>query len=131
MQPRQPDDKELAKLYRWTLHTRWGVLDDRDAAGQYAASVGELNALRAMIVQPQLDRQFEAHFRGRFTHQGTAGDMTTCGSCSLTTWITRIFALPVWLRWRLSTRSFYFWIHLTFYSPSYNLKFSQTSWSTI
>ena len=25
MQPRQPDDKELAKLYRWTLHTRWGV----------------------------------------------------------------------------------------------------------
>ena len=32
MQPRQPDDKELAKLYRWTLHTRWGALDDRDAA---------------------------------------------------------------------------------------------------
>ena len=68
MQPRQPDDKELAKLYRWTLHTRWGVLDDRDAAGQYAASVGALNALRAMIVQPQIDRQFEAHFRGRHLH---------------------------------------------------------------
>ena len=37
--------------------------------GQYAAAVGALNSLRVMLVQPQLDRQFEAHFGGRFTHQ--------------------------------------------------------------
>ena len=39
-------------------------------AQQYSAAIGALNSLRAMLVQPQLDRQFEAHFRGRFTHQG-------------------------------------------------------------
>ena len=38
--------------------------------GQYSAAVGALNALRAMVVQPQQDAQFAAHFRGRFTHQG-------------------------------------------------------------
>lgn len=37
--------------------------------GQYAAACGCLNSLRVMLVQPQLDRQFDAHFRGRFTHQ--------------------------------------------------------------
>ena len=36
---------------------------------QYAAACGALNSLRVMLVQPQLDRQLEAHFRGRFTHQ--------------------------------------------------------------
>ena len=37
--------------------------------GQYASAVGALNALQAMVVQPQLDAQFDAHFRGRYTHQ--------------------------------------------------------------
>ena len=35
----------------------------------FSAAVGALNALRAMVVQPQLDRQFEMHFRGRHSHQ--------------------------------------------------------------
>ena len=41
-----------------------------EQAQQYSAAIGALNSLRAMLVQPQLERQFEAHFRGRFTHQG-------------------------------------------------------------
>ena len=36
----------------------------RNADNQFSAAVGALNALRAMVVQPQLDRQFEIHFRG-------------------------------------------------------------------
>ena len=40
-----------------------------EADYQFSAAVGALNALRAMVVQSQLDRQFEANFRGRFTHQ--------------------------------------------------------------
>ena len=41
----------------------------RNADNQFSAAVGALNALRAMVVQPQLDRQFEVHFRGRHSHQ--------------------------------------------------------------
>jgi len=40
-----------------------------EADNQFSAAVGALNALRAMVVQPQLDAQFAAHFRGRYTHQ--------------------------------------------------------------
>ena len=40
-----------------------------EAAGQYAASIGALNALRAMVVQPQLDRQFEMHFRRHYSRK--------------------------------------------------------------
>ena len=40
-----------------------------ERAGQYTAACGCLNSLWVLLVQPQLDRQFEAHFRGPFTHQ--------------------------------------------------------------
>ncbi len=50
-----------------TQHQRLAAKAERD--GQYASAVGALNALRAMVVQPQLDAQFAAHIRGRFTHQ--------------------------------------------------------------
>ena len=40
-----------------------------NANTQFSAAVGALNALRAIVVQPQLDRQFEMHFRGRHSHQ--------------------------------------------------------------
>ena len=50
-----------------TQYQRLAAKAERD--GQYAAAVGALNSLRVMLVQPQLDRQFEAHFRGRLTHK--------------------------------------------------------------
>ena len=61
---------ELQQMVGWlaTQYQRLAAKAERD--GQYASAVGALNALRAMVVQPQLDRQFEAHFRGRFTHEG-------------------------------------------------------------
>ena len=37
--------------------------------GQFASAVGTLNALLAMVFQPQLDTQLDAHFRGRYSHQ--------------------------------------------------------------
>ena len=60
---------ELQHMVGWlaTQCQRLAAKAERD--GQYAAACGCLNSLRAMLVQPQLDRQFEAHFRGRFTHQ--------------------------------------------------------------
>ena len=46
-----------------TQYQRLAAKAERD--GQYATACGCLNSLRVMLVQPQLDRQFEAHFRGR------------------------------------------------------------------
>ena len=62
------DSAELQQMVGWlaTQYQRLAAKAERD--GQYASSVGALNALRAMVVQPQLDAQFAAHFRGRFTH---------------------------------------------------------------
>ena len=62
------DSVELQQMVGWlaTQYQRLAAKAERD--GQYASSVGALNALRAMVVQPQLDAQFAAHFRGRFTH---------------------------------------------------------------
>ena len=48
-------------------YQRLAAKAERD--GQYASAVGALNALRVMVVQPQLDAQFEAHFRGGYSHQ--------------------------------------------------------------
>ena len=63
------DSVELQQMVGW-LATQYQRLAARsEAAGQYAAAVGALNALRAMVVQPQLDAQLAAHFRGRYTHQ--------------------------------------------------------------
>ena len=63
------DSSELRHMEGWlaTQYQRLAAKAERD--GQYSAACGCLNALRAMLIQPQLDRQFEAHFRGRFTHQ--------------------------------------------------------------
>ena len=60
---------ELQQMVGWlaTQYQRLAAKAERD--GQYASAVGALNALRAMVVQPQLDAQFDAHFSGRFTHQ--------------------------------------------------------------
>ena len=62
------DSVELQQMVGWlaTQYQRLAAKAERDE--QYASSVGALNALRAMVVQPQLDAQFAAHFRGRFTH---------------------------------------------------------------
>ena len=49
-----------------TQYQRLAAKAERD--GKYTSAVGALNALRAMVLQPQLDAQFAAHFRGRFTH---------------------------------------------------------------
>ena len=59
---------ELQQMVGWlaTQYQRLAAKAERD--GQYASAVGALNALRAMVVQPQLDAQFAAHFRGSFTH---------------------------------------------------------------
>ena len=64
---------ELQHMVGWlaTQYQRLAAKAERD--GQYAAACGCLNSLRVMLVQPQLDRQFEAHFRGRFTHQANRG----------------------------------------------------------
>ena len=60
---------ELQHMVGWlaTQYQRLAAKAQRD--GQYASAVGALNALRAMVVQPQLDAQVEAHFRGRYLHQ--------------------------------------------------------------
>ena len=60
---------EIQHMVGWlaTQYQRLAAKAERD--GQYSAACGCLNSLRVMLVQPQLDRQFEAHFRGRFTHQ--------------------------------------------------------------
>ena len=61
---------ELQHMVGWlaTQYQRLAAKAERD--GQYTAACGCLNSLRVMLVQPQLDRQFEAHFRGRITHHG-------------------------------------------------------------
>ena len=61
---------ELRHIMGW-LATRYQCLAaESEQTQQFSATIGALNSLRAMLVQPQLDRQFEAHFLGRFTHQG-------------------------------------------------------------
>ena len=63
------DSVELQQMVGWlaTQYQRLAAKAERD--GQYASAVGALNSLRVMLVQPQLDAQFEAHFRGRNSHQ--------------------------------------------------------------
>ena len=63
------DSSELRNMVGW-MATQYQRLAARaEADKQYSAACGCLNALRAMLVQPQIDRQMDAHFRGRFTHQ--------------------------------------------------------------
>ena len=62
------DSVELQQMVGWlaTQYQRGAAKAKKD--GQFSAAVGALNALRAMVVQPQLDRQFERHYRGRHAH---------------------------------------------------------------
>ena len=62
---------DLQQMVGWlaTQYQRLAVAAKAEKDGQFSAAVGALNALRAMVVQPQLDAQFAAHFRGRSTHQ--------------------------------------------------------------
>ena len=63
------DSVELQQMVG-LLATQYQRLDtNAKKDGQFSAAVGALNALRAMIVQPQLDAQFAAHVRGRYSHQ--------------------------------------------------------------
>ena len=61
---------ELQHMVGWLATQYQRLAPKSEQAQQFSAAVGALNSWRAMLVQPQLDRQFEAHFRGRFTHQG-------------------------------------------------------------
>ena len=63
------DSVDLQQMVGWlaTQYQRLAAKAEKD--GQFSAAVGALNALRAMVVQPQLDAQFAAHFRGRYSHQ--------------------------------------------------------------
>ena len=60
---------ELQQMVGW-MATQYQRLAARaEADKQFSAAVGALNALRSMVIQPPIDRQMDAHFRGRFTHQ--------------------------------------------------------------
>jgi hypothetical protein len=65
------DSVELQQMVGWlaTQYQRLAAKAEKD--GQLSAAVGALNALPAMVVQPQLDAQFAAHSRGRLTHHGS------------------------------------------------------------
>ena len=60
---------ELQHMVGWLATQYQRLAAKSEKAQQYSAAIGALNSLRAMLVQPQLDRQFDAHFRGRFSHQ--------------------------------------------------------------
>ena len=63
------DSVELQQMVGWlaTQYQRLSAKAKKD--GQFSAAVGALNALRAMVVQPQVDAQLAAHFLGRYSHQ--------------------------------------------------------------
>ena len=63
------DSIELQQMLGW-MATQYQRLAARaEADKQFSAAVGALNALRAMVIQPQLDAQFAAHHRGHHSHQ--------------------------------------------------------------
>ena len=63
------DSVELQHMVGWMATQYQRLAAKAEADKQFSAAVGALNALRAMVVQPQLDRQFEMHFRGRHSHK--------------------------------------------------------------
>ena len=54
---------ELQQMVGWLATQYQRLAAKAEADNQFSAAVGALNALRAMVVQPQLDRQFEMQFR--------------------------------------------------------------------
>ena len=63
------DSSDIRAMVGWLATQYQRLAAKSEQAQQFSAAVGALNSLRVMLVQPQLDRQFEAHFRGRLTHQ--------------------------------------------------------------
>ena len=63
------DSVELQHMVGWLATQYQRLAAKAESDGQYAAACGCLNALRAMVIQPQLDAQFVAHHRGHHTHQ--------------------------------------------------------------
>ena len=63
------DSVELQHMVGWMATQYQRLAAKAELDGQYAAACGCLNALRAMVIQPQLDAQFAAHHRGHHTHQ--------------------------------------------------------------
>ena len=63
------DSIDLQQMVGWLATQYQRLAAKAEKEGQFSAAVGALNAVRAMVVQPQLDAQFAAHFRGRYTHQ--------------------------------------------------------------
>ena len=59
----------LGEVFSLLELTSAEVAAKAEADKQFSAAVGALNALRSMLIQPQLDAQFAAHHRGRHTHQ--------------------------------------------------------------
>ena len=60
---------ELQHMVGWLATQYQRLAAKSEQAKQYSAAVGALNSLRVMLVQPQLDAQFEAHYRGRHSHR--------------------------------------------------------------
>ena len=63
------DSVELQHMVGWMATQYQRLAAKAEADKQFSAAVGALNALRSMVIQPQLDAQFAAHHRGRHTHQ--------------------------------------------------------------
>ena len=63
------DSVELQQMVGWLAMQYQRLAVKAEADNQFSAAVGALNALRAMVVQPQLDRQFEMHFRRHYSRK--------------------------------------------------------------
>ena len=63
------DSVELQHMVAWMATQYQRLAAKAEADKQFSAAIGALNALRSMLIQPQLDAQFAAHHRGRHTQQ--------------------------------------------------------------
>ena len=63
------DSVELQHMVGWMATQYQRLAAKAEADKQFSAAVGALNALRSMLIQPQLDAQFAAHHRGCYTNQ--------------------------------------------------------------
>ena len=63
------DSVELQQMVGWLATQYQRLAAKAEADNQFSAAVGALNTLRAMVVQPQLDRQFEMHFRRHYSRK--------------------------------------------------------------
>ena len=73
------DSSDIRAMVGWLATQYQRLAAKSEQAQQYSAAIGALNSLRAMLVQPQLDRQFEAHFPWSLYAPGEQA-LTTCTS---------------------------------------------------